>query len=135
MGEQVSEQIFLATKDCSVGGGGARILVTKGEEYKLTKPMFKEALAMGMVPQESLDIKDKEKDEGVDTRTLDEKFEILVEACKKLILGGEKKNFTQLMKPKIGVVREMVDFDFSRRQMLNAYDQAVFKTEEDDNDS
>lgn len=132
---------FLVTKDCSLTVGTYSRLCVKGEEVDLPEKTFNVALRTGaFTPIEDLDVVDKAAGPEGDTRTLDDKLEILVEVCEQLIAGGDSKKFTQLLKPKVPVVREMVDFDFTKQTMLRAYDEALFRSqqtkdsEEEEND-
>ena len=131
----VSKAKFLATSTVVVSGGGHQQTVEKGKEYVLRKEMFESAIERGMIPQQPLEIQDKSNTREGDTRTVDDKFEVLVERCQHLILLSEAKNFTKTLKPRIGVVREMVDFDFTRQQLYRAYQHAIFRNEQNDSDS
>jgi hypothetical protein len=129
---------FLANSTVSISGESHSMIVEIGHEYKLHQRMYRGAIAAGMTPmtplEEDVPGEDVEQVEAPQLTT-DDKLEILVKACEELILEGSAKNFTQLLKPKVAVVLSMVNFDFTKQLMLRAYDEAIFRTEKNDNDS
>lgn len=127
--QRVSEARFLASQTATVSGGGFSAVILAGEEYVIPRAAFDDAIDKGMTPLEELNIQSVEE-KGIDRRTQDEKLEILVEACEKLIIRGNAKDFTQLLKPKVAVVREMVDFEFTKALLLRAYEQAIYRSEQ-----
>jgi hypothetical protein len=133
MTQKVDEAVFLATRTTRIRGAAHSMGVEAGKEYKLKAHFFHSAVhEADMVPQEQLEVPDKAATPEGDTRTFDDKYVELVTACEAIIADGSAKNFTQLLKPKIAVVRGMVDFDFNKQTMLRAYDEAIFRTEQND---
>ena len=129
--KKISSARFLASKDTVVAAMNACVNVRAGREYEFPAYMFDAALSANMTPLGPLEVVTKAEEDGTpDRRSLAEKEEILVGICKQLIERGDPKTFTQLLKPKVYIVREMVDFEFTKQSLLRAYDKAVLEVDQ-----
>ena len=61
-----------------------------------------------------------------------EKHEKLVQVCNELILVNEVRNFTRGGRPRIEVVRAMVEFDVTTDELRDAYEAAIQGTPDGD---
>jgi hypothetical protein len=135
MKQATNSATFRANSNTQIAGAGQAVIVVIGKEYTLPNCLYNSAVAAGMSPLTPLD---EDTPDGTIEQvaepqlTVDDKFDLLVEACETLILDGAAKNFTQLLKPKVTVVLSMVNFDFTKQLMLRAYDEAVFRTEKNE---
>lgn len=116
-----------------------------GETAAVHRDMWSVAIAAGLMPEESL------ADETVQIQTNAGIVEVppvpvkksqeeivregCIEACKTLIARGNPNDFTQLGQPRAASVRKLVDFDFTARDVREAFEQAMFEVENDGNNS
>ena len=105
--------------------------------------MWGVAIAAGLVPEEPLgeETVQIQTDAGIVEvppvqKTQEEIVrEGCIEACKTLIARGNPNDFTQLGQPRAASVRKLVDFDFTARDVREAFEQAMFEVENDGNNS
>ena len=114
-----------------------------GETANVHKDLWSVAIEAGLMPEESL------AEETVQIQTDAGTVEVppvkksqeevvregCVEACKTLIARGNPNDFTQLGQPRASSVRKLVDFDFTARDVREAFEQAMFEGENDGNNS
>ena len=102
-----------------------------GESKKIHYFLFTAAIAAGLVPEEPLEFQ-----EQTETKKPEPKEDVLLVACKTLILRGDPGDFTVGGQPRAASVKKLVDCRFTGQDVKRAFDQAMFEVEQDgDNDT
>ena len=118
--------IFRASQAGLVTNGAHSLTVESGEEYTVIRDLYECALAAGMTPLTDLTPEPVEEEEVRVLPSEDEKIAALVEPCEILVARGASKDFTTVGDPKVSAIRKLVDFDFSKQQLLQAHKLAIF---------
>ena len=118
--------LFRASQDGLVTNGAHSLTVKSGEEYNVVRDLYDCALAAGMTPLTNLAPELVEEEEARVLPSEDEKIAALVEPCEILVARGVSKDFTTVGDPKVSSIRKLVDFDFSKQQLLQAHKLAIF---------
>ena len=129
---QVQPQLarFRATSSGHISNGAHAVSFITGQECMVHKSLFSEAITAGLMPMDEL----AEGEVVVRPLEMAEKQELIVEACQEIIARGAAQDFTSLGKPKVSAVHAIVGFDFSRRFMLESFEQAIFRNTVDASD-
>ena len=125
---------FTAARDVTITSddGGQRAIFEAGQTREIGKRLFKAALASGLIPETPLQL----EPEPPQNKTREEVVTVgLLEACKQLIESAKKEDFTSVGQPRVPSVKKLVDFDFTRKEMLEAFELAMHEVEQDGNDS
>ena len=122
----------VATRIVSEGGNMCAVFEA-GETRIIPKVLFNAALTHGLMPAESLETvpvpepKKQSQEEIVEDG--------LVEACKVLIAKGNPADFTVVGHPRTASVKKLVDFEFTTKDVENAFLEAMHEVEQDGDDS
>jgi hypothetical protein len=104
-----------------------------GQTRPVHKVLYRAALAAGLMPEGTMP---ELEPEPVKLPSQEEMIEEgLVEACQTLIMRGNPADFTQLGKPRAASLKKLVDFDFKATDAERAFSIAMFKVEQDADDS
>ena len=125
---------FTSPRDVTIvsADGGQCAIFQAGQTRTIPKRLFDAALLAGLVPEgsivpEPLPIKKPTQKEAVSAG--------LLTACKTLILRGIETDFTKVGQPRVPAVRKLVDFDFTNRDLREAFELAMHEVEHNGDDS
>ena len=127
--------LFTSARDVRIvaDDGSMCAVFEEGQTRRIPKALFNAALTAGLMPKEPLDLKDpplpENKPQEVSTR------EGLVEACKTMISRGNPADFTMTGHPRAASAKKLVDFDFTARDLREAFEQAMHEVTQDGDDS
>lgn len=126
---------FTSPRDLTlVAPDGSRCQIFKaGETVQVHRDLFGEAINHGMVPADPDDLSPPKPVEN-QTQEVAVK-DGLVEACKVLIARGNPGDFTIPGFPRAASAKKLVDFDFTTRDLKEAFAEAMHEVEQDGDDS
>ena len=126
---------FTSPRDLTlVAPDGSRCQIFKaGETVPVHRDLFGEAINHGMVPADPDDLSPPKPVEN-QTEEVTVK-EGLIEACKVLIARGNPGDFTIPGFPRAASAKKLVDFDFTTKDLKEAFAEAMHEVEQDGNDS
>ena len=101
-----------------------------GETKVIHRSLFAVAIREGLVPEEPLEAPPPPVVKPPQEKIVSDG---LVEACKTLILRGVPGDFTIHGKPRAASVKKLVDFDFTARDVADAFEKAMHEVEQDGN--
>ncbi len=120
-----------------VSDNGAYVMIFEpGQTRRVVKPLWSAAVRAGLVPADP-DVKTPElPPEPEKPRKVgeDEKKAKLIEAAKELIAKQLPEDFTVTGKLRTASVKKLVDFDFTARDVQDAYDEALHEVRSSGND-
>lgn len=109
-----------------------------GETQAIHKDLWGPAIAAGLVPENPADLVEKPEDKKPERQTLSREERNaagLLEAVKELIARGDPKDFTVVGLPRTASVKNLVDFDFTAREVQTAFELAIHEVNQNGNDS
>ena len=104
-----------------------------GETRIIPRVLFNVALTHGLMPVEPL-----EDAPPVEPKKQSQEEIVgggLIEACKVLIARGNPADFTTVGQPRAASVKKLVDFNFTAKDIENAFLEAMHEVEQDGDDS
>ena len=125
---------FTAIKDTRiVADNGTKCMnFEAGETLPVHRDMHAAAMRAGLVPEVEI----PEPAPPPPKKTQEEMIhEGLLEACRVLIVKGDPKDYTLVGEPRAASAKKLVDFDFTKAQLLRAWEEAVHEGKVNGDDS
>jgi hypothetical protein len=104
-----------------------------GETRVIPSVLFDAALTHGMVPEGPLELEPPAEEPGPPQEEVISAG--LIEACRTLIIRGNKADFTVVGLPRAASVKKLVDFHFTNKDVERAFSEALHEVEIDGDDS
>lgn len=126
---------FTSPRDVTlVAPDGSRCQIFRaGETVPVHRDLFGTAIDHGLVPEDPADLNPPKPVKNQTQETTVK--EGLIEACKILIARGNPGDFTIPGHPRAASAKKLVDFDFTTRDLHDAFAEAMHEVEQDGNDS
>ena len=133
--EEIVSATFTSHRDITIvtEDGGQCSIFEAGKPKIIGKRLFKAAINAGLIPEGPLEyvppavVPNRTQEEVVTTG--------LLEACKTLIERARKEDFTPVGHPRMPAVKKLVDFDFTVKDMKEAFALAMHEVDQDGDDS
>jgi hypothetical protein len=103
-----------------------------GQTLRIPRTLFNAALTAGLIPEDPLELAPEPVKKPPQEETVKAG---LKEACQKLILRGNPKDFTTVGLPRAASAKKLVDFDFTAAELRTAFEEAMHEVEQDGDDS
>ncbi len=136
MESEVVTARFTSARDVTVVSedGGQCAVFTAGVTRAIPKRLFTAAITAGLIPEKEIEIPPVVEEPANETQE-ETVAKGLLQACKTLILRGLADDFTTVGQPRVPAVKKLVDFDFTNKDMKEAFALAMHEVEQDGNDS
>lgn len=118
--------------------GSKCMLFEAGQTLKVPKDMYGVAMQAGLIPEKPENVSVQVEAEAKPRKKQSQEamvMEGLVEACRTLIVRGNPQDFTLVGLPRSSSVKKLVDFEFTKKDVERAFEQAMHEVEQDGDDS
>ena len=105
-----------------------------GETAMVHEVLWPVAVDKGLMPAQPSDLKEPPKQEVPPPPQEVTNAAGLLEACKTMIVRGNPADFTPTGRPRAASAKKLVDFEFTQRELYDAFATAMHEVEQDGDD-